>query len=288
MSYSKEQKVFYYLKRKLNKVNEAMEEFKKRKDDPGMKEKLDELGEYRKDLYLRMWVRIRMYGRGEIFRMSQHYEVTVGQRNDMEQSLCEIFLKKLPQYNPLESTPSTFFKRYFRQEISKYLRQNCTHMTQYDTANLRKLQKAKEHFKNRGVDYNDEMLSQDTGLSIPVIKRTFQTANNMMFPASVEEAYNLKSPLPQPEEEILKQETREILFRAIERCTADDSIQKELLFLRINASGRKEMSYKKIAETTGRSIRFVREAINDVICKLSQDPELCNWWFGNPNIARNV
>lgn len=185
LNYSREQEEFYYLKRELNKVLEEMEELKKRKDEPGVKEKLDELEEYRQRLCLSMWVRIKKYAKSEITRMSRDYGATFEQMNDMEQSLCAIFFEKLPQYDPLQSTPTTYFKRYFRQEISGYLRQYHAKMTQYDAANVRKLRKAIDHFKENEMDYNYEMLSQRTGLSILVVKRTLQIADNVKYPASV-------------------------------------------------------------------------------------------------------
>ena len=221
-------------------------------------------------IQLFLWDKIKLFAKKEMIRMVGNC-TTPDERLDIEQDMVMIFLEKLPYYNPIRTTPTTYFVRYFREKISCYLRNNKIHMTQYDSNNARKISTAIAEYNQRGIHYTLDMLSTKTGLTQKVIKSTIQFSANAKL-ANVEEAYSLCSKELTPEELIEKREREEALYNAIRRNTNEEELR--LLSLRINEHGRKEMPFDKIAECTGLPIREVKATINRVICRLNQDSEL--------------
>lgn len=249
---TKEQQVFFLCMKKMKML-----------DDEG------NIIEFNKIRFF-LWEKIKLFAKKEMFRMAGNY-TTAEERMDIEQDMALIFFEKLPFYDPLRTTPTTYFVRYFREQISKYLRNNKAHLTQYDANNARKISAAIAEYNQCGIQYTLDMLSTRTGLTQKVIKSTIQYSANAKL-ASVEEAYSLCAKELTPEETIEKKEREETLYRAIERNTNPEELR--LLSLRINVNGRKEMPFDKIAECTGIPIREVKATINRVICRLNQDTEL--------------
>jgi len=254
MNLTKEQQIFYVAMKKMKELQKNPEE---------------NLMEIQR-IQLFLWEKIKLFAKKEMFRMVGEY-TSADERMDIEQDMVMIFLEKLPYYNPLRTTPTTYFVRYFREKISCYLRNNKVHMTQYDSNNARKISNAIAEYNQRGISYTLDMLSTKTGLTQKVIKATIQYSANAKL-ANVEEAYSLHAKELTPEEMIEKKERDEALYNAIRRNTNQEELK--LLSLRINASGKKEMSFDKIAECTGIPIREVKAIINRVICRLNQDHEL--------------
>lgn len=252
ISLTKEQQVFFLCMKKLKALEEETN--------------ISEINKIR----FFLWEKIKLFARKEMYRMAGNY-TTAEERMDIEQDMALIFFEKLPFYDPLRTTPTTYFVRYFREQISKYLRNNKIHMTQYDANNARKISAAIAEYNQKGIQYTLDMLSTKTGLTQKVIRSTIQFSANAKQ-ANVEEAYSLCSKELTPEERVEKKEREETLYKAIMRNTNNDELQ--LLSLRININGKKEMPFDKISECTGIPIREVKSTINRVICRLNQDKEL--------------
>ena len=204
--------------------------------------------------------------------------------SDLEQELALTFFENLPKYNPLISTPTTYFVRHFRHVISLHIRNHGMNLTQYDANNARKVNKCIHELETQGVKWTYDMLSQRTGLSVKVIKSTMYYASNAVN-ANVEEAYDLEATIPTPEQALEEKESITVLYERIKANITQEELQ--LLMMRINPEERKEMPYEKIAMLTGIPIRQVKSSLNRIICKLSQDKTLRNQ-FGNYNQYRHV
>lgn len=89
---------------------------------------------------------------------------------DVQQAQAVIFFEKLPDYDPLKSTPTTYFVRYFKQVISEYLRENTLHLSQYDANNVAKVKRAITYYESHGIMWDEAMLSNRTGLSAKVLR----------------------------------------------------------------------------------------------------------------------
>ncbi len=224
MNLTKEQQIFYVAMKKMKELQKNPEE---------------NLMEIQR-IQLFLWEKIKLFAKKEMFRMVGEY-TSADERMDIEQDMVMIFLEKLPYYNPLRTTPTTYFVRYFREKISCYLRNNKVHMTQYDSNNARKISNAIAEYNQRGISYTLDMLSTKTGVTQKVIKATIQYSANAKL-ANVEEAYSLHAKELTPEEMIEKKERDEALYNAIRRNTNQEELK--LLSLRINASGKKERDYE--------------------------------------------
>lgn len=226
-----------------------------------------------------LWDQIKYFARGEMNRMIGRF-ATYDEKREVEQDMALIFFEKLPYYDPLQSTPTTYFVRYFREKISKFIRSSKVHMTQYDTTNARRINAAIADYNQNGIGYTLDMLATKTGLSQKVIKSTIQISANAKRANIDDEAYSLHSNTPTPEEVMERSENTQSLVEAILNNTSEE--ERKLLMMRVNVYGRKEVPYDKISEETGIPIKTVKMIINRAICKLNQDEKLRKQ-FGNHN-----
>lgn len=193
---------------------------------------------------------------------------------DLQQMLAQIFFEKLREYDPLRSTPTTFFVRHFRQKISEYIQENITHLSQYDSSNARKVFRAIHHYESRGIQWTMDMISNRCGLSIKVVKSTIALRHKAQY-ATTDDDDNLlqiKSKIQTPEAELLDAERKKTLFERINYLLSDS--EKELLMARINPEGAKEMPYADVAEQFGITIKECKQRLNSIRCRLNQDPVL--------------
>lgn len=230
-----------------------------------------------------LWRRIWKFAKKICFEMMGDFS-TEEERNDVLQDMAVIFFERLPDYDPLRTTPTTYYVRYFKQVISDYIRKNKAHLTQYDANNARKIHQAINEYKKNGIPYTIDMISTKTGLSQKVIKNTIYYSTNAKM-ANVEEAYSLHANVPTPEEAYEEMENQSILYQTIKNKTTQQEL--ELIVMRMNFMGRKELPYDKIAELTDMPIRQVKSIINNALCRLNQD-ETLRKQFGNHNQYKDI
>lgn len=216
-----------------------------------------------------LWRLIMNFAYTEMMKITRKYIRASDANQDIMQKMACIFFERLPYYDPLRSTPTTYFVRYFRQAISEYLHTDSQHVTQYDANNIRKVRAAINYYETYNIKWTEEMISLMTGLSKKVVKSTIQIANNSIRASVDEMALTLKSKIPTPEEKIIEEETRHTLEEAINRNLTEK--QKELLLLRINPLGNKEISYENVAQSVGMSTREVKRELNRILCILNDD-----------------
>lgn len=214
---------------------------------------------------------VRNYGVKLAQKMTQKYRLPSDSFSDLCQELAIIFYKQYRNYDPTRTTPTTYFDRYFKQKITSYLVENVHKLSQYDANNVLKVKAAINYYESIGVKWTEEMLANKTGLSIKVIHSTLFFSYSSNY-AEVEEAYSLKAKIKTPEEAYTEKETTEVLMRAIVNNT--DSDERELLMMRINLNGSKEMPYEKVAKNNGLSVRDVKRKINSCICRINQDRDI--------------
>ena len=73
-----------------------------------------------------LWRRIWKFAKQICFQMMGDFS-TEEERNDVLQDMAVIFFERLPDYDPLRTTPTTYYVRYFKQVISDYIRKNKAH-----------------------------------------------------------------------------------------------------------------------------------------------------------------
>lgn len=258
---TKEQKIFKVGLRRLDKYDEIRLERPLKEHELAEENKIKEV----------LFATVKKYGVSVIRSMTQKYRLSSDGYQDLYQDLAIIFYEKYRDYNPDKGTPTTYFVRYFKQKISEYLVENMHKLTAYDANNVLKVRKAIAYYESKGIKWTEEMLSIRTGLSIKVVHSTIIFSYTSNY-ASVEEAYELKSHIKTPEEALLEKESHAVLIQAIKDNTTDEEL--DLLMMRVNPEGVKEMPYEKIAERKGMSVREVKKKINTCICRLNQDTSL--------------
>ncbi len=211
---------------------------------------------------------VQNYGINLVRKMTQKYKLPNDSFLDLYQDLAIIFYEKFRLYDPKQTTPCTYFVRYFKQVISSYLIKNIHRLTQYDANNLLKIRKEINYYESKGITWTEEMLSIRTGLSSKVVHSTliYENASNY---AQIEEAYELKSNIKTPEEAYIDKESRETLLNTLIKNSFEDELN--LFLMRVNADGPKEMSYANIAKAMNMPVRDVKRKINCYIYKIKQD-----------------
>ncbi len=269
---TKEQKIFKVGLRKLDEYDEIRLKRPLKEHELAEENKIKEV----------LFATVKRYGISVIRSMTQKYRLSSDAYQDLYQDLAIIFYEKYRDYNPDITTPTTYFVRYFRQKVSEYLVENMHKLTAYDANNVLKVRRAIAYYESKGVKWTEEMLSIRTDLSLKVVHSTiiFSYASNY---ASVEEAYELKSHIKTPEEYFAEKESHIALLRAIQKNTTEEELQ--LLMMRVNPDGVKEMPYEKIAEQKGMPVREVKKKINTCICRLNQDKELLEH-FSKPTLKK--
>lgn len=181
----------------------------------------------------------------EAHAMLTYYNLPNDAYSDIYQEMALIFYDHLLEYNPLLSTPTTFFVRYFKEVARNYILNDVIHMSQYHATNIRKVKSAIIFYNSIGVPYTIDMIANRTGLSHKVVSNTIKLAYNAQY-ANVDEELNMQSSVQTPEEQLLENEDSNILGKAIKDNLNDTEIN--LLMMRINMDGTKFMSYEKIAK----------------------------------------
>lgn len=264
---TKEQAIFYVSLKKI----EALE-----KQEPKDQKQIDQYKTY-------LWEVIYKFAKSEINSLMGEF-TSKEEREDVLQSVALIFFEKLPYYNPLQTTPTTYFVRFFKQEISKHIRSYHKRLTQYDATNARKISNVVTEYEKKGIRPTLDVIARKSGLSQKVIKSTLLYSSNSQI-ASVEESYTLSSDIPTPEQFLTKCEQQRILAETLKNNTTQ--LERKLLMMRVNPNGSKLMPYDKIAEEMNMPIREVKQIINRTICRMNQDRKLRSA-FGHENIYQKV
>lgn len=235
---------------------------------------MQELEKYKR-IKEELWKHVLRFAKTEANRLMSKYRHALPSDaySDVQQEMYIIFDEYLMEYDPLQSRPTTYFVRLFDLVITKYIDKFALNLKSYDAQNAKKLKVAINYFESEGIDYDEEMLSNRTGLSTKVVKQTLYFSNNTKF-ACVEEELDIQANELSPEDEYLKNEVEVALYEALVNNLSEE--QLNIFLKRMNFGNEKLLGYKELSEITGISERKIRLLINDCLYKLSQDEKLCN------------
>lgn len=189
---------------------------------------------------------------------------------DIQQDLAVIFYEKLPDYDPTKSTPTTYFLRYFNQVITEYILKYSQHMSQYDAHNVSIVRAAIKYFEERGIKWDEPMIVTKTGLSPKVVKNTLRLAANSVM-ANVDDAIDMASKMPTPEENYMNNEKISTLYRVLKETLSRDEL--DFFFYKVNLDG-KERSYQQVANELGMQVRDVKKKWSSIIARLNSSRDL--------------
>ena len=224
-----------------------------------------------------LFASVLKFGMTEAKKTFMHYQVDSDAYLEIQQDFAEKFYEKLDSYDPLKSTPTTFYVRYFREAISNYLAKNTLRLSQYDARNSRKIAEAIQRFDKQGIQWTEHMIADHTGLTLKVVKSTLQYRHNANY-ANIddEEFTQLASSMKSPEEYVISQEQRRILCQEISGTLTPD--ERNVLIRKINPDGRKEKSFEAVRGETGLAMRETKTIYNRAVSKLRGSHELCKFF----------
>lgn len=286
-SYTNEQKLFIYGLHRLKLLKE--------KENNG--ELTDADVEERKNIQLKLFKAIYKYGIKLSSEQMGKYRTANDAYADVFQEMYLKFAEVLMDYDPTRTTPTTYFKPYFREVTSKYLRDYSQHLTQNQATNVAKVRKAIRELEQLNVTPDVSMISKRSGLSLKVTDKTLKTMYNSTY-ADIDSVIDMSSKLPTPEEALLNLEKETEVVSAIKEILTPKEIEYFFHYAGVDdeltfdgstpdesytppaTSAYKTLTYKQFSEDYGIPIHEAKSIISRIISKLSNSKVLQKY---NPN-----
>ena len=249
-------------------------------------EKLINEGRYR------LWQLVERFAMKTAYDRMRKYALPSDAYTEVKAMMTCIFFEKLPYYDPVRSAPTTYFKKYFDQEISEYVLKFSQHMTQYDANNVAKVRAAQYYYESRNIKYDEAMLVTKTGLSPTVVKKTLKKASNSIM-ADVDEMRHLSSMIPTPDAALYEKERASDIIQEIKKRLTPDEI--ELFITKANVDGKRPLPSQKVADILNSrhpemkmTAADVKKKWNAVITELEMSPVLRAYNKLSANIREHV
>lgn len=180
-------------------------------------------------------------------------------------------LKGIDSYDPKKGKPTTFFYIYILHEMTEYINSNINKTTSHYSANIVRVKKAVTELERNGRDWTVKDIAQETGISSETIIQSLK-----IMESSKEVHYDtvdyldskISRSFDSPEDEYIKNETQEILHKAVNDLGTDEAA---VVSLRHGLTGEEAMSFKKVAERLNLPIDKVRKYYNAGIRKLRRN-----------------
>lgn len=230
-------------------------------------------GEYQalKGVNADLWKEVAPYAQQVAKQMMMKYDKASDHSSDVFQDMYIKFTESISKYDPKRTTPTTFFKVYFREAVSTYLHSFSQNLKQNDANNLAKVNAAYRKANAQGKDVTFEYLLIETNLSPKVLKNTLQLASNSRY-ANIDDAIDLATKAPTPEDALLDSEKKYEIVSAITKELNKDDL--EFFLAKVNLDGDKELTYNQLADKFDITIREAKARYSDIIARLSNNTTL--------------
>lgn len=216
-------------------------------------------------------------------QMMSKYMLPTDAYSDVQQAIAAIFYEKLPNYDPFQSTPTTYFSRYFKQVIDEYIHKDSQRLSQYDAHNVSKVRAAIHYYESQGIKWDESMLMNRTGLSMKVLRNTMYLERNSKQ-ACIDDMFDLESPFPTPEDACIQDEKS----RLVNKVLAEDLTEDELRIIRarFNNDSNRPVPFDTMAKKLNIPVRDVKKKFNSIIAKLHNNPTLFYLYNGDKRIRK--
>lgn len=187
---------------------------------------------------------------------------------DIIQDMAVAFYQQLPHYDPYLSRPTVYFSPYFKYAINNYMCKYIYHLSAHDVKNLRAVKSAINSYEQQNIPWTDEMISEKTGLSLSVTKKTIRN----VYKSQYENIDNVKDKTPGPdkiEESFIKRDSLKEFMNILKNVL--DKKELEFFLYRINLEGAKTRSITDMGEYFGMENDEVTTYWNKIINKLRKE-----------------
>ena len=216
-----------------------------------------------------LWKSVVKYGIGLIHEKIQKYRHSKDAYADITQSMSLRFFQVLRSYDPTLTTPTTYFKPYFLESISKYVRDFSQNLRQNDQLNVAKVRKVINDYAVQGIKNPDvAMIAAKAELSLKVVTNTINIMNNTIY-LNIDDCLGVASNQLSPEDEVIKSLSEQELYKAINSCLTTE--EKEMFYFYVNINEKENKTYKEIAEHYGIAIHEAKSKISNIISILATD-----------------
>ena len=185
----------------------------------------------------------------------------------------------MKKYNPDISMPSTFFFPYIKHEMQGFITRNVDKTTSHYSSNIKKINKAIEKLEEKGIQYTNVDIAIQTGMTIETVDQSLAIRNCRdevhidACPPNVIDAELEHSRAKTPEQEIMENEEKEVVYRTMNTLLTDDEIS--VLEYHFGLNDVQIISEGEIAKKLQMPKDKVKRILNRAIRKLRQS-ELAN------------
>ena len=181
-------------------------------------------------------------------------------------------IKGLDAYDPNKAKATTFFNTYIKHEITCYITEFLNGSTVHYATTLGNINRAKRHFEDNGIEYNDTTLAEYLGVSLVSVKKTLaaqEASINVNYQDEFENETTESAPtvggmFVSPELSLEQKDMSDSIMEALEEL---NDKEKQIMLLHYGFEG-SPMSIKNIAATMGLSQDVVKLYHQRAISKL--------------------
>lgn len=221
------------------------------------------------DILCMLFYLIKNYGYEIMNSMTKGCHLRYHDREELGTMIKLAFMEHIYDYDPDQSTPTTFFKHYFIEAVRNYL-QYCMGINQYDYSNMKKVRNVLSRYEQMNHKCDPEMISRITGLSPKVVKKTIEMMG--YYKVGMDEAFDVCSVSTSPEDTVLEKEKMLRLNKILKDALSPE--EEQCMHLRLNMDGLRLRTFGEISKITGLQIQDISSIIKNAQKKLRKDRNL--------------
>lgn len=227
------------------------------------------------DISVMLYGLVVRFAYDQIKRMTKECYFTYEQRQDLDSIVKTAFFAHVNDYDPIKTTPTTFFVQYFIEAIRTFI-QYCMRMTPYDATNARELKNIINEYAVKDDTFTIDDLAERTNMTDTVIKNTL----NLMRKQQVD-FENVEHKVENDEPSFEKDFFESINEKIIEDMINDTLTEKEAKLFRLrmySENPNKINTYQAVSVASGLSIHDVRETLNTAKRKIKESDVFKRYW----------
>lgn len=207
--------------------------------------------------------------------------------DDLISEGCLGLVEGLKTYNPRKTKPTTWFSRSIIHYMREFIDREIHHTTTHYQGNTKKIRAYINEKEARGENWDYDDIVVHTGISLTTVINCLMIEKRNKDTVSIDQTIGdnngalgdmLYSNIPDPEDELIKTQTKEQIYKDMQQCLTEDEMK--VLILRYGFYDGIPKSAVQIEKIIGISKQDVRQTINRAEYKmrrfanLSQNYEL--------------